>query len=284
VAYKGKQLVIQTMSSSGGCGYGELVNIDKPNVDPEPTNGDSFYLSSSTCNNWSFQVQLYNNASGNKPAPGTQLPDNPSACVSATASDPNPGTDNAKTGDSFCVASTDGLVAHVTIVSVDAQGDVTLQLDGWNTGGPVAVAGAPTGAAYTAAYQSTQLTIQTMSSSGGCGYGELVNIDKPNVDPQPANGDSFYLSSSTCNNWSFQVQLYNNASGNKPAPGTQLPDNPSACVSAIASDPNPGTDNAKTGDSFCVASTDGFLAYVKIVSVDAQGDVKLQLNGWSTTR
>ena len=134
------------------------------------------------------------------------------------------------------------------------------------------------------AYKGKQLVIQTMSSSGGCGYGELVNIDKPNVDPQPANGDSFYLSSSTCNNWSFQVQLYNNASGNKPAPGTQLPDNPSACVSATASDPNPGTDNAKTGDSFCVASTDGFLAYVKIVSVDAQGDVKLQLNGWSTTR
>jgi len=269
------------MSSSGGCGFGELVNIDSPKVDPNETNGDSFGVTSSECTNWTFQVELYNSASGNRPVPGAQLADSPSACLDSIASDPNPGTDNAKPGDAFCVNSGDGYLAYVKISTVDATGDVTLMLDAWNTNGAAAVSSSPGSAAYSSAYPGKKLTIQTMSSSGGCGFGELVNVDKPNVDANETSGDSFGVTSSDCTNWTFQVELYNSASGNQPVPSAQLADSPSACLDSIASDPNPGTDNAKPGDAFCVNSGDGYLAYVKISSVDTTGDVAIQVDRWS---
>ncbi len=141
--------------------------------------------------------------------------------------------------------------------------------------------GSPVGTAYTMTYQNKSVVIQT-ASDGSCGFGELVNIDKPSVDPSQTSGDSFGVTSTDCTNWSFQAQLYNGASGNKPLPSSQLQDSPSACLSAISTDPNPQDDPAVAGYSFCVESTDGHLAYVKIISVDSQGDVTLRLDGWST--
>ncbi len=279
-AYKNKPLVIQT-ASGGSCGFGELVNLDNPSVSPGETSGDSFGVTSNDCVNWSFQVELYNSATGNKPLPSSRLPDNPSACLNAIASDPNPQYDPAKAGYSFCVASTDGFLAYVKIISVDSQGDVTLRIDGWSTNGSSAGGGSSGRPAYTAAYKNKPLVIQT-ASGGSCGFGELVNLDNPSVDSGETSGDSFGVTSNDCVNWNFQVELYNSATGNKPLPSSQLPDNPSACLNAIASDPNPQYDPAKAGYSFCVASTDGFLAYVKIISVDSQGDVTLRIDGWST--
>jgi hypothetical protein len=269
------------MSTGGGCGFGELVNIDSPRVNPNETSGDSFGVSSSDCTNWTLQVELYNSASGTQPVPSARLADSPSACLDSISSDLNPGTDNAKPGDAFCVNSGDGYLAYVKISGVDATGDVTLMVDAWNTTGAAPASSSPAGAAYSSAYLSRTLTIQTMSTGGGCGFGELVNIDKGNADANETSGDSFGVSSSTCTNWTFTVELYNSASGTQPMPSAQLADSPSACLDVIASDPNPGTDNAKPGDAFCVNSGDGYLAYVKISSVDAQGEVALQVDRWS---
>lgn len=151
-----------------------------------------------------------------------------------------------------------------------------------STNGSSAGGGSSAGTAFTAAYQNSRVVIQTMPG-GACGYGESVNINKPSVDPSNTNGDSFSFDSDNCANWSFQVGLANQATGSMPSPASQAQDNPTACLKAIASDPNPQSDKAKTGDAFCVQSADNFIAYVKIISVDSQGNVTLRLNGWSTS-
>ena len=135
---------------------------------------------------------------------------------------------------------------------------------------------------YITAYKNTQVIIQTIQG-GICQEGENVNINKPSVDPVETGSDSFVLDSTNCVNWAFQVGLLNGAAGSKPAPSSQTQDSPAACLQAIASDPNPQNDNAQTGDAFCVESADDFITYVKIISVDPQGDVKLHLNGWGAS-
>lgn len=134
---------------------------------------------------------------------------------------------------------------------------------------------------FTAAYQNSSVVIQTLPG-GACGYGESVNVNKPSVDPSSTSGDSFSFSSSNCDNWAFEVDLQNQASGSQPSPASQAQDNPSACLKAIASDPIPQSDTVKAGDAFCIKSADNFLAYVKVVSVDSQGKVVVRLDGWST--
>ncbi|HEX5299251.1 MAG TPA: hypothetical protein VFW50_19880 [Streptosporangiaceae bacterium] len=107
-------------------------------------------------------------------------------------------------------------------------------------------------------------------------------MNKSSVDPSSTSGDSFAFSSSNCDNWAFEVDLQNQASGSQPSPASQVQDNPTACLKAIASDPIPQSDTVKTGDAFCIKSADNFLAYVKVVSVDSQGKVVVRLDGWST--
>ena len=148
---------------------------------------------------------------------------------------------------------------------------------GGSSGGGSAVA-----SGYTMAYHNKPLVIQTMQN-GLCSTGEHVNINTPSVDPGGTSADSLQFISSDCVRHIYSVALENQASGAKPSAGAQGQDDPAGCISAIQSDPNPGTDTAGLGNSFCVEGSDNFIAYVKISSVNSHGDVTLQLDGWSTS-
>ena len=132
------------------------------------------------------------------------------------------------------------------------------------------------------AYHNKPLVIQTMQN-GFCSSGEHVNINTPSVDPQGSSADSLQFTSSDCVRHIYNVTLENQASGAKPSAGGQGQDDPAGCIGAIQSDPNPGSDTAGLGYSFCLQGSDNFIAYVEISSVDSRGDVTLQLDGWSTS-
>jgi hypothetical protein len=131
-------------------------------------------------------------------------------------------------------------------------------------------------------YHNKPLVIQTIQG-GACGYGENVDINTPSVDPSESSADSFQFTSSDCARNIYTVRLINQASGAAPAPSPNGQDGPSGCIGAIQTDPNPGSNNAKPGYGFCVQGSDNFIAYVKIASVDSQGEVTLRVDGWSTS-
>ena len=279
VAYRHKSLVIQTMQGAG-CGYSGSVNINTPSVDPSNGSSNTFELTGQDCVNNVYRIRPGYEVAGTKPTSASQGQDDPAGCISAIASDPNPGSDTARPGYGFCVKGMDNLIAYVKITSVDVQGDVTLQLDGWTTNAAADTASSPA-AGYAVAYRHKSLVIQTMQGAG-CGYSGSVNINTPSVDPSNGSSNTFELTGQDCVNNVYRIRPGYEVAGTKPTSASQGQDDPAGCISAIASDPNPGSDTARPGYGFCVKGMDNFIAYVKITSVDVHGDVALQLDGWTT--
>lgn len=136
----------------------------------------------------------------------------------------------------------------------------------------VVVPASPAVQGYAMSYQNMELGIQA-----SCGEGEYVNIDAPSVDPRGLSaGDSFVFDAPDCTGKVYNVELASHAAGG--SIGGQ--DSPTGCINAIAADPIPVWSSVSVGSSFCVESSTGLVAYVKVASLNSPGGVILQLTGW----
>ena len=136
----------------------------------------------------------------------------------------------------------------------------------------VIIPASPAVRGYAMTYEGAELGIEA-----SCGLGEYVNIDAPSVDPRGLSaGDSFVFGAPSCTGNVYNVELASAAAGG--SIGGQ--DSPTGCINAIAADPIPVWSSVSIGSSFCVESSTGFVAYVKVASLNGPGDVILQLTGW----
>lgn len=127
---------------------------------------------------------------------------------------------------------------------------------------------------YTMAYSGKDLIIN-VGLPGQCNSGEGVIIEVPKVDPnEDPYSDAFTLTNN-CDG-TFQVSPQTGASGS-----LKVQDSPSGCLNAIQYDPINDQADVSVGNSFCIESAKRFVGYVKVVSLDEQGNVTLRLDGWT---